>query len=276
MPRIKSIAFAHGIWADGSSFAKLMPPLRAEGYEVIASQHALDDFQADVDCCIRTFAQVPSPILLVGHSYGGAIITAAGNDDRVAGLVYINALGPDETETLQGQQDKFPKTDVFKSIKVEDGRVWMLPDGIDYFAGDLTDAEKQVVYATASPPAATLFGAKIEKVAWRDKPCWNIVGTNDQSVHPDLERAAAKRMNGNNHRGGQQPRSNAFPPGCGARRDSGRREFLLNVGGVGLIEARHQRGSSSAIARRDWRRDFRIAASPATTRALTIRQEEPQ
>ena len=94
MSPVKSIAFAHGIWADGSSFAKLMPPLREEGYEVIASQHALDDFQADVDCCIRTFAQVPSPILLVGHSYGGAIITAAGTDDRVAGLVFINVLGP--------------------------------------------------------------------------------------------------------------------------------------------------------------------------------------
>ena len=162
MSPIKSVAFAHGIWADGSCFAKVMTPLRAEGYEVIASQHALDDFQADVDCTIRTFAQVPSPILLVGHSYGGAVITAAGNDDRVAGLVFINALGPDETETLQGQQDKFPTTNVFKSIKVEDGRVWMLPEGIEYFAGDLPEEEQQLVWATASPPAATLFSAKIE------------------------------------------------------------------------------------------------------------------
>ena len=70
MSPIKSVAFAHGIWADGSCFAKVMTPLRKDGYEVIASQHALDDFQADVDCTIRTFAQVPSPILLVGHSYG--------------------------------------------------------------------------------------------------------------------------------------------------------------------------------------------------------------
>jgi pimeloyl-ACP methyl ester carboxylesterase len=196
MSPVKSIAFAHGIWADGSCFSKLMPSLRDDGYEVIASQHGLDDFQADVDCCIRTFSRVPSSILLVGHSYGGAVITAAGNDDRVAGLVYINALGPDETETLQGQQDKFPKTNVFKSIEVGDGRVWMLPEGIQYFAGDLPEEEQQIVWATASPPAATLFDAKIEKPAWRDKPCWNIVGTNDQSVHPDLERAAAKRMNG--------------------------------------------------------------------------------
>ena len=94
MSPVESIAFAHGIWADGSCFSKLIPPLRSDGYEVITSQHGLDDFQADVDCCIRTFARVPSPILLVGHSYGGAVITAAGNDDRVAGLVYISALGP--------------------------------------------------------------------------------------------------------------------------------------------------------------------------------------
>lgn len=196
MSPAKSIAFAHGIWADGSCFSKLIPPLRADGYAVITSQHGLDDFEADVACCVRTFGQVPSPILLVGHSYGGAVITEAGNDDRVAGLVYINALGPDETETLQGEQDKFPKTDVFKSIKVEDGRVWMLPEGIEYFAGDLTEEEKQIVYATANPPAATLFGAKVQRSAWRNKPSWNIVGTNDRSVHPDLERAAAKRMNG--------------------------------------------------------------------------------
>ena len=236
MSPAKSIAFAHGIWADGSSFAKLMPPLRADGYEVIASQHALDDFQADVDCCIRTFAEVPSPIILVGHSYGGAVITAAGNDDRVAGLVYINALGPDETETLQGQQDKFPKTDVFKSIKVEDGRVWMLPDGIEYFAGDLTEEEKQVVYATASPPAATLFGAKVQKAAWRDKPCWNIVGTNDQRRSPRSRKSRRGAHERKGHRGGQQPRSDAVPPGRRARRDSGSRKLGLTLA-VGLTEA---------------------------------------
>ena len=112
----------------------------------------------------------------------------------MAGLVYISALGPDEEETLQGEQDKFPKTDVFKSIDVADGRVWMLPEGIEYFAGDLTEEEKQVVYATANPPAATLFGAKVKRAAWRDKPSWSIVAQNDHSVHPDLERAAAKRM----------------------------------------------------------------------------------
>ena len=99
MSPARSIVFAHGIWADGSCFSKLVPPLRAEGYEVICSQHALDDAQADVDCTIRNIARMSSPVVLVGHSYGGAVITAAGTDDRVAGLVYISALGPDEDET---------------------------------------------------------------------------------------------------------------------------------------------------------------------------------
>jgi pimeloyl-ACP methyl ester carboxylesterase len=190
----KSIVFAHGIWADGSCFSKLIPPLRAAGYEVFCSQHGLDDAQADVDCTVRNIARATSPVILVGHSYGGAVITAAGTDDRVAGLVYIAALGPDEDETAASEQAKFPTTDLFGQIEVADGRIWMLPEGIDNFAGDLTEEEKQVVWATANPPAATLFDQKPKGVAWKNKPSWYIVAKNDHAVHPELERFAAKRM----------------------------------------------------------------------------------
>ena len=110
MPAKPSIVFAHGIWADGSCFSKVIPPLQAEGYEVIAAQYGLDSNVADVATTLRTLSRVSSPAILVGHSYGGSVITAAGTDDRVAGLVYICALAPDETETSQGQQDKFPAT----------------------------------------------------------------------------------------------------------------------------------------------------------------------
>jgi pimeloyl-ACP methyl ester carboxylesterase len=190
-----SIVFCHGIWADGSCFSKVITPLQADGYEVIACQYGLDSAQADVDTVIRTLGRVSSPSILVGHSYGGAVITAAGTDDRVVGLVYIAALGPDETETAQGQQDKFPKTDIFASgVEVAGGRAWMTASGIEYFAGDLSEEEQQLVWATHFAPDADLFNQKVPGVAWRTKPSWCIVATNDKTVHPDLERFAAKRM----------------------------------------------------------------------------------
>jgi len=193
-PTKPSIVFCHGIWADGSCWNKLTGPLQAEGYEVIAAQYGLDTNEADVAATRNTLKRVHSPALLVGHSYGGAVITAAGIDDRVAGLVYICALGPDETETSQGEQDKFPVTDAFQHIEIADGRVWMLPSGIGCFAGDLPEEEQKIVWATAWPPAASLFASNAPGVAWRTKPSWYIVANNDQAVHPDLERAAAKRM----------------------------------------------------------------------------------
>ncbi len=189
-----SIVFVHGIWADGSCFQKLIPTLRAEGHEVMAAQYGLDTLKGDVDATIRTFGRVSGPIVLVGHSYGGTVITHAGVDPRVAALVYIAALGPDETETSQGQQDKFPKTDVFKYVEVADGRVWMRPDGVACFAGDLSPEEQGIGYATHFAPAIDLFSQKHDGIAWRSKPSWSIVATEDRTVHPDLERFAAKRM----------------------------------------------------------------------------------
>src|SRR5437588_2179495 len=139
-----SIVFCHGLWADGSCFSKLIPPLQADGHQVIAAQYGLDTPEGDVATVIRTLGRVDSPALLVGHSYGGSVITAAGTDDRVVGLVYLCALAPDETETSQSQQDKFPVTDVFSHIEVAENRVWLLRSGIDYFCGDLTPDEKEI------------------------------------------------------------------------------------------------------------------------------------
>ncbi len=120
-----SIVFAHGIWADGSCFQKLIPTLQAEGHDVMAAQYGLDTLKGDVDATIAAFGRVSGPIVLVGHSYGGTVITKAGVDPRVAALVYIAALGPDESETSQSLQARFPTTDVFQNIDVADGRVWL-------------------------------------------------------------------------------------------------------------------------------------------------------
>ena len=194
MPAKPSIVFAHGLWADGSCFSKVIPPLQAEGYQVIASQHGLDSLEGDVASVTRTMGRVSSPVLLVGHSYGGTLITAAGADDRVAGLVYISALAPDETETSQSLQDQFPVTDVFNYIEIADGRIWLLPEGVQAFAGDLPESEQKLVWATHMAPDAGLFNSKADGTAWRSKPSWYIVANHDRTVHPDLERFVAKRM----------------------------------------------------------------------------------
>ena len=189
-----SIVFAHGLWADGSCFSKVIAALQADGYEAISAQNSLDSLKGDVDAVLRALGRVSSPAILVGHSYGGTVITAAGNDDRVAGLVYIAALAPDDDETSQSLQEKFPKTDVFGHIEVADGRIWLRPDGIECFAGDLSEEEQKVVWATQGVPVLDLFNQKIKGAAWKTKPSSYIVAKSDRTVHPDLERFCAKRM----------------------------------------------------------------------------------
>src|ERR1700720_1547575 len=137
-----SIVFVHGLWADGSCFGKVIPALQAEGYEGVAPQHSLDTLKGDVATVTRTLGRVSAPAILVGHSYGGTVITAAGTDERVAGLVYIAAFAPDEGETSQSLQEQFPVTDIFAHIEIADGRIWMLPSGIGCFAGDLPEQEQ--------------------------------------------------------------------------------------------------------------------------------------
>jgi pimeloyl-ACP methyl ester carboxylesterase len=139
-----------------------------------------------------TIGRVRGPVILVGHSYRGSVITGAGTHACVAGLVYICALAPDADETSQTQQANFPTTDVFSHIEVVDGRIWLRPEGRQYFCGDLSEQEQKLVWATQGVPKPDLFNAKSGATAW--KSSWYIVGTNDRTVHPDLERFFAKRM----------------------------------------------------------------------------------
>ena len=195
MPKTKkSIVFCHGLWADGSCFSKLMVPLLAEGYECIASQHGLNTTAEDVALAKVTINRVSGPVILVGHSYGGSVITGAGTHDRVVGLVYICALAPDADETSQTQQSNFPRTEVFSHIEVVDGRIWLRPSGLKYFCGDLSEQEQKLVWATQGVPKPDLFETKLGGTAWKSKPSWYIVGKKDQTVQLDLERFFAKRM----------------------------------------------------------------------------------
>jgi pimeloyl-ACP methyl ester carboxylesterase len=194
MPAKPSIVFAHGLWADGSCYSKVIPALQADGHQVVSAQNSLDTLEGDVAAVNRALGRVSSPAILVGHSYGGTVITAAGTDDRVAGIVYIAALAPDEGETSQSLQEQFPATDIFAHIEIADGRIWMLPSGIGCFAGDLPEQEQQLVWAAQGVPAVDLFNQKLDGTAWRTKPSWYIVANNDRTVQPDLERFVANRM----------------------------------------------------------------------------------
>lgn len=191
-----SIVFAHGLWADGSCFSKVIDLLQADGYECIATQNQLNTVEDDAASVRTSLSRVGStPAVLVGHSYGGTVITAAGTDDRVGALVYICALAPDEGETSQAEQEKHPRTAVFDHIDVVDGRIWLKPSGTAEFCGDLSDAEQKLVFATQGAPLADLFSQPVHGAAWKTKPTFYIVGTEDHTVHPELERFVAQRMN---------------------------------------------------------------------------------
>jgi pimeloyl-ACP methyl ester carboxylesterase len=188
-----SIVLCHGVWLDGSCFHKVLPPLQTAGYEVLAAQYGLDTPEGDVAAVKRTLDRVKSPCVLVGHSYGGRVITAAGTDDRVAALVYIAAYAPDAGEMAQSYEN-FPIPDVRKYIEIADGRDWLLPDGIACLAQDLPEREQRLLWATQQPPAVILNSHNAPGTAWKSKPAWYIVSTKDRTIPPELQRFLAKRM----------------------------------------------------------------------------------
>lgn len=161
----------------------------------MASQHGLDSLATDVACVTACFGRVPGPIVLVGHSYGGTLITHAGTDPRVAALVYIAALAPDADETSQSQLAKFPATEALAHVDAPAGRLWLKQSGTPYFAGDLPKAEQKLVYATQAAPVADLLTQKADGTAWQSKPSWYILASKDRTVHPDLQQFVSKRMN---------------------------------------------------------------------------------
>jgi len=172
-----------------------MKLLVADGYEVFATQNQLNTVADDAAAVRTALGRVSSPAVLVGHSYGGTVITAAGTDERVAALVYICALAPEDGETSQAEQEKYPKTPVFQHIEVADGRIFVRRSGLPDFAGDLSEDEQTLVFATQTAPLADLFNQPVPGAAWKSKPTYYIIGANDRTVQPELQRFVAKRMN---------------------------------------------------------------------------------
>jgi pimeloyl-ACP methyl ester carboxylesterase len=192
---VKNIVLVHGAFADGSGWEALYQIMKKKGYNVSVVGNPNTGFADDVAATKRVIARANGPVLLVGHSYGGAIITEAGNDPKVAGLVYIAAFCPDANETLlQLLQSGPPAPNSGILPPDEHGFIWY--DVKKYHSGFCADLPKdQAAFLADSqiPVSASVFGAVIANPAWKSKKTWYIVATEDQTIPPDGERFMAKR-----------------------------------------------------------------------------------
>jgi pimeloyl-ACP methyl ester carboxylesterase len=194
---IKNVVLVHGAFADGSSYSKIIPILQAKGLHVISVQIPLTSFDDDVAATKRAVDAQDGPVLLVGHSYGGVVISEAGSDPKVAGLVYLAAFAPDSGQNIAEISKAFPKPPGMDTLAPQaDGFLLLTAQGVkDNFAQDLTEIEKDVLIAVQPMTAGAIFGAKVSKAAWHDKPTWYVVSGNDRMISPDQEKSMAKQMN---------------------------------------------------------------------------------
>lgn len=193
-----AIVLVHGAFADASSWSKIIPALEKDGYFVTAVQIPLTSLPDDVATAKRVIDAQKGPVVVVGHSYAGAVITdAAAGNTNVKSLVYVNAFAPDATETIAGAGDKFPQPPL-NSALVPDAAGFLYIDRAkvhDVFCKDIPAADARIIAATQKPLSKSVFAAKVVNVAWKTIPSWFIVGKEDRAINPDLERFYAKRMN---------------------------------------------------------------------------------
>ncbi|CAN5303030.1 alpha/beta hydrolase [soil metagenome] len=195
-PPIHNVVLVHGLFADGSSWEKVIPLLQKAGLHVTSVQNPLTSFDDDVQATDRAIALQDGPVLLVAHSYGGMVITQAGNDPKVKGLVYVAARAPDAGENFAALAGKFPTPPASAGIVwAQDGFGQLSePAFLRDFAGDLPEAEARGYYAVQGRVAKSTPTASPTQAAWRTKPSWYAVSTQDRTINPDLERFMAQRM----------------------------------------------------------------------------------
>src|SRR6266852_4252366 len=192
----RNVVLVHGAWADGSSWAEVIPLLQAAGLKVTAVQNPLTSLGDSVAATRRALALQDGPTVLVAHSWGGTVISETGIDPKVTALVYVAARAPDAGEDFVALSGKFPTGPVRAGIQEHDGFTRLSEDSfLKYFANGVEPKAAQVLYAVQEPTAATLFGGRTTAAAWRSKPSWYAVSKLDQTINPDLERFLAKRMN---------------------------------------------------------------------------------
>lgn len=194
---VQNIVLVHGGLVDGSSWAKVIPLLEAQGLQVTAVQNPLTSLADDVAATTRALALQDGPVLLVGHSWAGVVITEAGAHPAVAGLAYVAAFAPDPGQSLADVAAQGPAAASGQHYAVDAaGFVRITRQGLDEDLGpDVSAAERRLLFVTQQPLAAATRGQQVNGAAWQTKPSWYLVSDNDRIVHPDLQRAMARKIN---------------------------------------------------------------------------------
>lgn len=192
----KTVVLVHGAFADGSSWNRVIDKLQRQHTEVIAVQLPLTSLKEDVAATQRAIARAHGDVVLVGHSWGGTVISEAGNDARVKALVYVAAFAPDSGKSTADLAGSYPAPPGSAGIaKTADGFLYLPAKSVRQdFAPDITAAEQNRLTATQGPIRADAFAEKVTHAAWHDKPSWYVVSKSDRMINPDLERAMAKAI----------------------------------------------------------------------------------
>lgn len=196
MSNQSSILLVHGAWADGSSWSRVIPLLHANGLDVTAVQLPLTSLGEDAATVKRAIALEDGPVLLVGHSYGGAVITEAGTDPKVTGLVYVAAFAPDIGESAGSLLGTVPPTPLASEGRPDaEGFVKLTRAGVrESFAQDLPEVERDALFAAQAPTSVKSLGGTVSSAAWKTKPSWYVVATDDHAIPPGLERTMAEKI----------------------------------------------------------------------------------
>ena len=194
----KNIVLVHGFWADSSSYSKIIPILQKSGYTVIAPQIPLTSTADDVAAVTRALDLLDEDCLLVGHSYGSIVITNAGDHPRVKGLMYLAAFAPDMGETLGQLLSKYAATEALPFFDVKGDYIWLKQEGVrTAFAQDVAVEEADVIWAVQKTPATAIVETPTKSVAWKTRPSWFVLASNDKTINPDLQRFETDRMKAN-------------------------------------------------------------------------------
>lgn len=190
-----TVVLVHGAFGDGSSWAKVTPRLQARNLEVIAVQLPLTSLADDVAATRRAIARAAGPVTLVGHSWGGSVITEAGVSDKVKALVYLAAFAHEPNTNVHDIADAYPAPGLKHVVADPDGFVRLSPKGIsEFFAPQATDAEKANLIAAQAPIRGASFGDKVQNAAWKTKPSWFVLAEQDQMIVPALQVLIAERI----------------------------------------------------------------------------------